>query len=147
MPYAFIAVAVIGFKLLLEFPADIAGRQHRFPEGATYATSAEYLKLIETHAQPAVHLPSLVTVNTAAAPGPDRAVMQRATRAALAPDHQADPAALAAADETAGHEYDRANSQWNLHHRPFFEIEGWVSSLIVLLIFIGGFLKRAPPKT
>ena len=144
---AFIAVAVIGFKLLLEFPADIAGRQHRFPEGATYATSAEYLKLIETHAQPAVHLPHLVTVNTAAAPGPDRAVMQRATRAALAPDHQADPAALAAADETAGHEYDRANSQWNLHHRPFFEIEGWVSSLIVLLIFIGGFLKRARPKT
>jgi len=141
---AFIAVGVIGLKLLLEFPADVVGRQHRFPEGATYATSAEYLTMIETHAHPAVDIAWVATVNTAAAPGPDRNLMQRTARAALPAERQADPAAVAAADDQAKHEYDRAESTWNLHHRPFFAIEGWVSSLIVLLIFIGGFMKRAP---
>jgi len=144
---AFIAVAVIGLKLLLEFPADIAGRQHQFPEGVTYATAEDYRKLVAAHASPILRVNHVATVNTAAAPAPDLAIMRAANRAALASDRQSDPAALALAEHAATHQYTKAESAWNLHYRPFVEIEGWISSLIVLLIFAGGFLTRAKPTT
>jgi YkoY family integral membrane protein len=145
---AFIAVAVIGLKLLLEFPADIVGRQHQFPEGTSYATKEEYVKLVEEHAPPLLPIPHwLATVNSAAAPEPRFEIMERATKAALPAEQQLDPAAVAAANERATNEFARAKSAWNLHHRPFFEIEGWVSSLIVLLIFASGFAKRVAPPT
>ena len=42
---------------------------------------------------------------------------------------------------TAG-EFAEAEATWALHHRPFVEIEGWASSLVVLGIFATGFLRR-----
>lgn len=132
---AFIAVAVIGLKLLLEFPLDVVGRSREFPAGTTYATSAEYEQRLQTHLPSTLYVPHVMALNLASAPPPDRAVMAAATPAGGSAD--------AARDEVIDHEFRRAQSLWNLHHRPFIEVEGWVSSLVVLLIFIGGFMRRA----
>jgi YkoY family integral membrane protein len=130
---AFIAVGVIGLKLLLEFPADVAGRSHVFPAGTVYGTAEEYTKAVHLHAPPLLEVPHVLILNNAAAPPPEFAVMDTALRATLPPEGIA---------ERVGHEFDRAESQWILHFRPFIEIEGWVSSLVVLLIFAGGFVRR-----
>lgn len=47
---AFVAVAVIGGKLALEFPMDVLGRTRAFPPGASYATAQEYRALVDAHA-------------------------------------------------------------------------------------------------
>jgi len=133
---AFIAVAVIGLKLLLEFPADIAGRSHVFPANTVYGTAAEYEKLVYQHAKPVVSVNHVLTINSAAAPEPDQTIMSRELQL-RSPDTDI--------KEQLAHEFARAESSWNLRHRPFFEIEGWVSSLVVLAIFIGGFLKKKKP--
>ncbi|HYE07837.1 MAG TPA: hypothetical protein VEL07_20135 [Planctomycetota bacterium] len=133
---AFIAVAVIGMKLLLEFPLDVVGRTREFPPGTTYATSADYEHRLHTDLPATLHVPHVLSINLASAPPPDRAVMAAAT-----PPDAADPAAR---EEKIDVEFRRAQSMWNLHYRPFIEIEGWASSLVVLLIFIGGFMRRAP---
>jgi hypothetical protein len=39
-------------------------------------------------------------------------------------------------------EFQKARSDWNLHLRPLVEIEGWVSSLVVILIFAMGFRRK-----
>lgn len=134
---AFIAVGVIGLKLLLEFPADVVGRSHVFPPHATYGTAAEYEKLVHQHAKPLVAIPHVLTINSAAAPAPQRAVMERELKARLPADQVA---------EHLEHEAARAESSWNLRHRPFFEIEGWVSSLLILFIFAAGFMKKKSPE-
>jgi YkoY family integral membrane protein len=140
---AFIAVAVIGLKLLSEFPADVVGFRHRFPEGTTYATSVEYSAMVHRHATPVVHINHVLTINKAAAPQPDRAVMDRVYRARL-PEAQRDSPLV---KEQVNKEFARAESAWTLHYRPFIEVEGWITSLLVLLIFTGGFLKRGDEKT
>ncbi|MBA3846517.1 MAG: hypothetical protein H0X45_07725 [Planctomycetes bacterium] len=135
---AFVAVAVIGFKLLLEFPLDVVGRSREFPAGTTYATSAEYEQRIITHLPPTLYVPHVMALNLASAPPPERAIMAAVTAST--------GSAAAAREEVIDQEFRRAQSLWSLHHRPFIEIEGWASSLIVLLIFIGGFMRRAPPS-
>lgn len=118
---AFVAVAFIGLKLLAEFPADVVGREHRFAPGTTYATSAQYVAETAKQFPPAMHLSHVVTINTHAAPQPDPLLIT-------------DPV-----------EYKRAHSAWNLHLRPFFEVEGWLSSLVVVGIFLCGFRRSAAP--
>ncbi|MBA3685234.1 MAG: hypothetical protein H0W72_08340 [Planctomycetes bacterium] len=151
---AFVAVAVIGAKLLLEFPADVIGLRKEFPAGSSYATAKEYHELVQRHAAPVVHVRHVLTVNDAAPPEPDLKIMRDAQLAALPAERRQDPAALHEIDDRIHAEHRKAESDWNLHYRPLAEIEGWVSSLIVLLIFAAGFMGRserkptdAPPAT
>ena len=115
---AFAAVAFIGLKLLIEIPVDVLGREQQFVPGTTYATAQEYRAEVARQCPPAVHLSHVVTINTASAPEPDEKLI------------------------TNANEYRAAHSFWNLHLRPFFEVEGWLSSLGVLLIFLSGFRRR-----
>jgi YkoY family integral membrane protein len=114
---AFAAVAFIGLKLLAEFPVDVLGREREFAPGTTYASAAQYVSEVEHQCPPAIHVPHVVSINLAAAPEPNEAAFS---------------------DER---EFKRARSAWNLHYRPFFEVEGWLSSLIVLGIFLTGFRR------
>jgi len=116
---AFAAVAFIGLKLLVEIPVDVFGRERPFTAGTTYSTAQQYLTEVDMQCPPTVHVAHVITINTYAAPEPDVAQL------------------------TDPKEYGRAHSAWNLHLRPFFEIEGWLSSMVVLAIFLCGFRKSA----
>jgi YkoY family integral membrane protein len=141
---AFVAVAFIGVKLMLEFPVDVAGSARPFPEAARYATADEYIALAETHAVPLLHVDHVVTINLAAPPEPERSILLDGLRQRLANgDTPPSPLTL---EESADREFRRAESKWNLHYRPFVEVEGWVSSLVVLVIFGFGFVRRAPSR-
>ncbi|MFM2091963.1 MAG: hypothetical protein RLZZ127_2452 [Planctomycetota bacterium] len=159
---AFAAVLFIGLKLVCELPGDVLGRQHAFPEGTAYHTKDEYRAAVDRHCPPTYALAHVVTVNSAAAPEPQAYRFLGATAAGLV-EAQPDRTAVAArihaafaanentAVEVAGTrlavgeperaEYKRAYSLWNLHLRPLFEIEGWVSSLIVAAMFGFGFIR------
>lgn len=115
---AFAAVAVIGVKLLLEFPVDVIGSQRPLPPEAIYATAAQWSEQADRHVPSAVHVPHVLSVNLVAPPPPEE---QRFS----------DPG-----------EYKEARANWALHHRPFLEVEGWVSSIVVLAIFAFGFRQR-----
>lgn len=119
---AFAAVGVIGLKLLLEFPMDAAGLERRLPEGATYATAQEYRQQLDRHLPPHFSIPHVMNVNLTAPEGPKRERF--------------------AAGKAGDNEFADAEAEWALHHRPFIEIEGWASSLVVLGIFATGFLRR-----
>jgi YkoY family integral membrane protein len=134
---AFVAVAVIGLKLCLEMPADVVGLRQDPPPLASYATELQYRDLVHAHPVTLVELPHVLTINRAAAFPPDLVVMQAAA------GHPVTGSSSAAALELA---YRRANAHWNLHLRPLVEIEGWLSSLLVLAIFAVGFLRRASAK-
>jgi YkoY family integral membrane protein len=137
---AFAAVGVIGLKLLLEFPVDVIGFTKPLPPDATYATAQEYDALAARHVPPAVAVRHVVTVNLAAPPAPERARFAAGAEAAA-------PATLSGVEraawvaDRADDEFAEAEASWALHHRPFLEIEGWVSSLVVLAIFATGFLR------
>ncbi len=136
---AFVAVTIIGFKLLFEFPADIAGQQHVMPAGTTYATSAEYQKAALGVYHPVVDIPHVMTVNRAAAPAPDESIIRAGQTALAASLPEAERAeAIAVGTER---ELRSARSHWNLHFRPFVEIEGWFSSLIIVIVFACGFIR------
>ncbi len=116
---AFAAVGAIGLKLLIEIPVDILGSHREFAAGTTYSTAQQYLTEVERQCPPAVNLAHVLTINTAAAPQPDPSLI-------------VDP-----------QQFRQAHSAWNLHLRPFFEVEGWLSSLVVFAIFLCGFRKPA----
>jgi YkoY family integral membrane protein len=116
---AFAAVAFIGLKLLCELPGDVIGLQNQFAPGTTYATAAEYRAEVVRQFPPTAHIDHVVSINAKAAPAPDPAILR-------------DPK-----------EFAVAHSAWNLHLRPLFEVEGWLSSLVVVGIFLAGFRKRA----
>jgi YkoY family integral membrane protein len=116
---AFAAVGVIGLKLLVEVPVDLFGSQRQFAPGTTYSNAAQYLTEVDRQCPPRFQLAHTVTINTAAAPPPDPALI------------------------TDAKEFRHAHSAWNLHLRPFFEIEGWLSSLVVFAIFLFGFRRTA----
>ena len=118
---AFLAVAFIGLKLLVEIPVDVFGYERKFTAGTTYSTAQQYLTAVETQCPPAIHISHMMTINTSAAPEPDATLL------------------------TDEKEYQSAHSAWNLHLRPFFEIEGWLSSLVVFVIFLSGFRKKQGP--
>jgi len=119
---AFAAVGVIGLKLLLEFPMDVAGFERRLPEGATYVTAAEYSQRLDEHLPSHFSIPHVMNINFAAPEGPKRERF--------------------AQGEAGDGEFADAEAEWALHRRPFAEIEGWASSLVVLSIFAAGFLRR-----
>jgi len=119
---AFAAVGVIGLKLLLEFPMDVVGFSRPLPADATYATAAEYRAVVEKHSPPDFSIPHVMNVNLAPPPGPVRARF--------------------ATGDAGDDEFADAEADWALHHRPFIEIEGWASSLVVLGVFASGFLRR-----
>lgn len=137
---AFVAVGFIGLKLLLEFPVDVVGRTKPFAEPGGYATAQEYEQRVEAEVPPVLAFAHVITVNSHAAPPPDAEAMRQAALARLPAD--ATPAQRAKVEADTAVEARRAHSSWNLHHRPFFEAEGWASSIVVLLIFSCGFLKR-----
>jgi YkoY family integral membrane protein len=146
---AFVAVGVIGFKLLAEFPVDVAGAMRPLPAGAQYASAAEYSQQVERHCPSALTVPHVLNLNLAAPPPPELAAMRAGAEAAAA---QEAPAAAGGEREAwiarrAERELAEAEARWSLHYRPFLEIEGWASSLVVLLIFAAGFLRqrRGPP--
>ena len=114
---AFVAVAFIGLKLLCELPGDVIGREHRFAPGTTYTTAQQYFTEVEKQFPATLHIRHVVSVNSASAPEPDAALI------------------------TDERELKRARSTWNLHLRPLFEVEGWLSSLVVILIFLSGFRR------
>jgi YkoY family integral membrane protein len=118
---AFLAVATIGLKLVLEFPGDVVGRMQPLPVTSTYATAQEYIHAVENQRQPVFSLPYVMDVYSDAAGEPDAARF---------------------ADEQ---QFRRARSHWNLHGRALLHIGDAASSLLILLIFAAGFLKRAPP--
>jgi hypothetical protein len=65
-----------------------------------------------------------------------------AARAAARAPSNDEPAAQHARWHEVEREFLRAESAWNLHYRPFVEIEGWVSSLVILIIFAFGFRRK-----
>lgn len=118
---AFVAVGFIGLKLLLEFPVDVAGRTYALPDGASYADAKSYVELVDRTHTPPLHIDHVISVSDAAPPPPER---ER----------------FAGDEEHAEAEFSRAWSAWNLRFRPMIELEGWVSSLIVITIFGLGFV-------
>lgn len=140
---AFAAIAVIGFKLLLEFPLDIAGRNTPFPTETTYATTQEYQEAISTVVEPTLYIPQVITVRLSAPPAPDFALFTAGAddiSKRMIPALPADQESQWAQDY-ATQQYKESYAAWALHYRPFIEIEGWVSSLIVLGIFALGFVR------
>jgi hypothetical protein len=138
---AFVAVGVIGLKLLFEFPVDIAGFQRPLPADAGYTDAAEYGALLERHHPPAFRIPHVMNVNLSAHEGPQRGRFDAGAEAA-APPSLTGEARLTWIREKADKEFAGAKATWALHHRPFIEIEGWASSLVVLGIFATGFVRR-----
>jgi YkoY family integral membrane protein len=120
---AFAAVAFIGLKLFLEIPGDVLGRQYEFAPGTTYTTSQQYVEQVHKQFPPTISLNHVMTLNSKSAPAPDLTLI------------------------TDEKEQKKAKSAWNLHLRPLFEVEGWLSSLVVVIIFLFGFRKRQPAAT
>jgi YkoY family integral membrane protein len=138
---AFAAVGFIGLKLLLEFPMDVLGFRHPLPPEAMYTTAQEYTAQVEVHAPPAFGIPHVMNVNLAAPEAPRRELMQSGAERDV-PSGLSGEARLAWIDDRASDEMADAEADWALHHRPFIEIEGWASSLVVLGIFAAGFIRR-----
>lgn len=138
---AFAAVGVIGLKLLLEFPMDVLGFRHALPPEADYGTAQEYAAQVQAHAPPAIGVPHVLNINLAAPDAPIHARMLAGAELA-APATLTGEARLTWVREKADDEFADAEADWALHHRPFIEIEGWASSLVVLGIFASGFLRR-----
>jgi YkoY family integral membrane protein len=140
---AFAAVAVIGLKLLLEFPVDVAGFSRPLPAGTTYATAEEYARAVDTHAPPAFAIPHVMTVNLAAPPAPEWERFTAGAEAAATSEtvHLVGEVRREWIRKRADSQFAEANAIWALHHRPFIEIEGWASSLVVMAIFAAGFRR------
>ena len=137
---AFVAVAFIGFKLVLELPGDVVGLQQQFRPGTAYTDNAAYIQQLNAQAAPWLSVPHTLTINRAAGPMPEESVIRAGQQAA--------GVVGVALDEAVAREYRAAQSYWNLHARPLAEIEGWLGSLIVVLIFAGGFMpgKKSKPE-
>jgi len=135
---AFAAVAFVGLKLCIELPADVLGLHAPFPKDAVYATAEEYVALADRYHTPYFEIPHTLAINHGAVPAPEREMMV-AQRAARNLDRGPDEA------KTLDVEMRAAESAWSLRFRPLFEMEGWASSLIVLVVFSFGFLTRRKP--
>lgn len=113
---AFLAVAFIGLKLVVEFPADVLGRVQ--PATPAYATAAEYRHALDQGMASVFHVPHIIEVNAAAYPEPVEARF------------------------ASVQEYKLAKSHWNLHGRALVKLEELGSALAVILIFAAGFLRQ-----
>lgn len=117
---AFLAVLTIGMKLLIEIPGDVVGLRTQLP--ATYTTSAEYAATVADHRPPLVAIPHALVVYPASASEPEE-------------DRFSNPS-----------EYRKAKSFWNLRARPLVQLDHVGSSVLILLLFAFGFVKRAKPN-
>lgn len=120
---AFLAVATIGLKLVLEMPGDVIGRTQPLAKDVHYTTSAEYIAAVHEHHQPVVIIPFAIEVYSHSVGEPEEARFAGKEK-----------------------EYREARSYWNLHGRPLLHIDHVASSLLILLIFAMGFIKRARPE-
>jgi YkoY family integral membrane protein len=119
---AFLAVATIGLKLLLELPGDVIGRQQPLPEAAVYTTAVEYAAVVKEHHQPAISIPYVIDIYSASTTPP------------------------LATHFTNEKNLREAGSFWNLHGRALLQINNAAASLLIILIFAAGFLVRARPE-
>ena len=119
---AFLAVATIGLKLVLELPGDVIGRQQPLPETAVYTTANEYAAVVKQHHQPIVSIPYVIDVYSASATAPIESHF------------------------TNDNELREARSHWNLHGRAMLHINHVAASLLIIFIFAVGFIKRARPE-
>jgi YkoY family integral membrane protein len=131
---AMIAVAIIGIKLVAEFPVDVLAKPTAFAPGTVYATAADYDRVVREQYPPRAGIPHTLELRLSAPPRPDAAQM----RSQLAQRNLT----AEALDTTVVHEHTRASAAWSLRYRSFCDIEGWASSLLVFLIFCCGFLVR-----
>jgi YkoY family integral membrane protein len=119
---AFLAVATIGLKLVLELPGDVVGRQQALPANAQYTTSEEYVAVVHQHHLPVLSIPHVIDVYSASTTPPLESQF------------------------SSEKEYRKARSFWNLHARAMLQIDHVAASVLILLIFGVGFLKRARPE-
>jgi YkoY family integral membrane protein len=144
---AFAAVGIVGLKLLCELPADVVGLQYDLPKGATYVSAKAYTELVEKSSNPILHISSTIRINRGAVEAPQREIIERAIVAerhgGLAPT---EVAVITSMRKEIDDEYLLAKARWSLDYRPFVAIEGWLSSLVVILVFCFGFI-RAKPST
>jgi YkoY family integral membrane protein len=119
---AFLAVATIGLKLVLEMPGDVFGRTKPLPKDAAYTTAAEYVTTAQQHRQPVLSIPFTIEVfsHSVGEPEPARFINEK--------------------------EFREARSHWNLHGRALLHLNDVASSVLILLLFAMGFLKRARPE-
>lgn len=119
---AFGAVAIVGLKLLFEFPLDVLGQEKRMESGK-YATVAEYAHAVEKANPPLLHLGEALVIHRYAPSEPRREEFLD--------------------DKT----FQNARNHWTLRERPLVEVEGWLSSIVIMGIFLLGFIrtKKTPP--
>jgi YkoY family integral membrane protein len=119
---AFLAVLTIGLKLLVEIPSDVIGLRTQLPATAAYTTATEYEAAVLTHRPPLLTIPHVLAIHPPSASAPDESRF-------------ADP-----------REYRKAKSFWNLEARPLMHLDHVGSSVLILLLFALGFIKRAKPE-
>ncbi len=119
---AFLAVATIGLKLVLELPGDVVGREQPLAKEITYATSAQYIDAVDHHHQPVVSIPFVIDIYSHAVGAPEQNRF------------------------TVEKEFREAHSYWNLHGRPLLHLNDVASSLLILVIFGLGFIGHARPE-
>ncbi len=119
---AFLAVATIGLKLVLELPGDVVGRVQPLPQTVEYTTSLQYITILEEHHKPIISIPYTIDVYS---------------------DSSSPPIDSNFTNEK---ELKEAKSYWNLHGRAMLHINHVAASILILLIFAVGFIKRARPE-
>jgi len=145
---AFVAVGVVGLRLCLEFPIDLIGFKFDVPPGATYATAQEYSEIIEKANDPLIRINHTLTINSKApSTAPSMQIIEseivKRKHGGVSPGN-ADK--ILELKEEVKIEYQKSEVAWALRYRPFMEVEGWLTSLIVIIIFAFGFLRPQTNK-
>lgn len=141
---AFAAVGLVGALLMLEMPVDVMRKPVPAPATVSYATAEEYEKQVGSTGEHLVNIKHVVIINTRAPEAPSLEVMEREQVKRIAEKQATVPEAdrLELAKAAAADEHRTASATWNLHHRPLFEMESWLVSLLVIALFSIGFTKR-----
>jgi YkoY family integral membrane protein len=119
---AFLAVATIGVKLVVEIPGDVFGRTKALPETAIYHNATTYVDAVKTHREPLFAIPHIIEIHSAGISPPSETLI------------------------TDAKQLREAKSYWNLHGRSIIQINHLASSLFIIIIFALGFLKKARPE-
>ena len=138
---AFVAVAIIGVKLVAEIPVDAFTPAQPLPVEITYATHQEYA----TYARPQrtywLNIPYVLQVGRTAAAEPQRAVLEQAIV-------RAEPTlSETLRAERVAHEFRQSEALWQRELRSLVHINSLIASLLVLLVICGGFLRSRRPPT
>ncbi|MDA3959463.1 MAG: TerC family protein [Planctomycetota bacterium] len=142
---AFVAVALIGFKLVATLPADLA--REPYPVLGSYVSAAAYTEEARDSAPGGWHWGEHLSLSPQAPTAPERSVLASGITAelALAEPGLSDDALRSAIHERTEREYERAMAVWQLHLRPLVHIDGVIASIVVALVFGAGFLGRGRP--